>query len=325
VYISSLTPFLNPDNFPGLGGIYGAILSSAVALCVAVGVARVFTGRVKRIEATLEFSKRYHSLLEQHHSLNNSFYYDADGNINNNPVRTARQEGDSWALFFQLFDLLLHEFNFFRQGFVERHAFVEWMKWRWYDWDPNRAAAGPGRHFETCGISYRAAWVHWRAVAAVANNPFVSFLNSVHDAHSENAVQPFVKRYAPQTWRTVLGLLAVGTIIVIIITVAIGAAAMGVSSADSPPKNMDDRVLSLAGNKPSVEGLCNIRFWQEAGLLLDTSTAKFDDAAKTVFGIPDLNAQCRTLVHGESQPPTGGGKGQRQQQGRNSARARAQR
>jgi hypothetical protein len=310
VDITRVATFLNPDNFPGLGGIYGALLSSAVALCVAVGVARVYTGRVKRIEATLEFSRRYHGLLEQHRELNDSFYYDATGAVIANPVITPKQDSNAWGFFYELFDLLLHEFNFYRQGLVEKHAFIEWMKWRWYDWDPNRAPAGPGRHFETCGISYRDAWVRWRAVPAVSNNLFVAFLNSVHDRASENAVTPFVRRYAPKTWPFVVGSIFVGLILLTFIPVAISVMAMSEISDNTPPKKIDNReVLSLAGTQPSVEGLCNIRFWQETGLLPDLSTAKFDDAARTVLGISDLNAQCRSVAHAATQPPARGRRG----------------
>jgi hypothetical protein len=133
---------------------------------VAIFVAEVYTRRIKRIEATLKFTKRFQELIGKQHALNSEFYYDANGNLHDNtPDVLAKNELDAWNFLCRVFDLLLNEFNYCRVWLVRKQDFVGWMEWRWYDWEPEKRygkqenrPGGLPEGLTTCGISYQKGW-----------------------------------------------------------------------------------------------------------------------------------------------------------------------
>jgi len=171
---------------------FGPIIAALIAAVVAIWIARRFTQRIKRIEATLEFRKRYQEFLDAKSKLNEEFYFDANGaRITPAPTPNDKHKHAADNLYRRLFDLLLNEFGFYRAGLVDHYAFTEWMRWRWHDF---RSASA------VTGISYETGWLNWKGHPALHGNPFLDFLDTVHAKPTANAVEDIVRRYSPR-WR----------------------------------------------------------------------------------------------------------------------------
>src|SRR5215831_9194487 len=65
---SDLLSFLK--EYPAFGAIIGAVITALVNMGVLFWIASRYTKRLKRIESTLEFSKRFQELLQQQRDLN---------------------------------------------------------------------------------------------------------------------------------------------------------------------------------------------------------------------------------------------------------------
>lgn len=196
-------------HYPGLGPLLGSVLVAVIAVIGAFGAPRIFTNRIKRIEATLEFSRRFQELLKMQHELNREFYFSKSGDRCDHPPVSPKDQENAKALYVRFFDLMLNELKFFSWGLVDRDTFNEWMAWRWYDWEPKRnrrrrsALASAG--LETCGVSYRVGWRAWMNRPVIRRNPLVPFLNQVHRARDESEIRRIARWYGPSWfgWRRV--------------------------------------------------------------------------------------------------------------------------
>jgi hypothetical protein len=101
---------ISPEYYPGLGAIYAALVSAGFTLFAAFWVASRYTKKTKAVEATLSFGRHYYELLQYRNELNNEFYYWENGSRKINPIATVKQNENAWFFFYQLFDLLLHEY-----------------------------------------------------------------------------------------------------------------------------------------------------------------------------------------------------------------------
>ena len=137
---SDLLSFLK--EYTAFGAIIGAVITASVNMGVLFWIASRYTKRLKRIESTLEFSKRFQELLQQQRDLNRR--------CSTSPTQMDIDDADTW--WWRFFDLQLYEFDFFQQGLVRRERFLEWMKWRWYDYQAAKNAMS-----NTCGMDYKKA------------------------------------------------------------------------------------------------------------------------------------------------------------------------
>ncbi len=181
-------------KYPGLGGIFGAVFTGLILVLIAV----LYTTRLSRINATLDFSKRFHDLLEQQHKLNTDFTKARAGATRLTPA-TAEERSDAEAWWWRFFDLLLYEFEFRRHWQIDKKRFHEWMTWRYYDfkgWD--------GYVWKTCGVSYAEGWCKWKSYPPNKKNPLVVFLDDVHNAPDPEAADRVVRAYSTAVGRSCL-------------------------------------------------------------------------------------------------------------------------
>jgi hypothetical protein len=181
---SDLLRFL--QDYPASGAIIGAVITALVNMGVLFGIASRYTKRLKRIESTLEFSKRFQDLLQQQRDLNRR--------CSTPPTTMDIDDADTW--WWRFFDLQLYEFDFFQQGLVRRERFLEWMKWRWYDYKAAKNAMST-----TCGVDYKEGWQSWKNRPAMKENRLVRFLDAVHNASNVQEIASLVKKNAPRWWQ----------------------------------------------------------------------------------------------------------------------------
>jgi hypothetical protein len=174
--------------YPAIGPIVGAIINAIVVWLIALR----FTVRLKRIESTLEFSKRFWELVNQQGELNR--LYNSKRKWNKSPP-DAQEYNDAINWWWKFFDLILYEFDFFQRGLVRRGRFIEWMKWRWYDFN-----AAPENIWRTSGMDYRDGWKSWKERPAHADNRLQEFLDSVHRARRVEDVPRVVGKFYPHWW-----------------------------------------------------------------------------------------------------------------------------
>lgn len=181
------------QKYPGIGGFFGAAVSGLITGSILLLIAVYYTKRFNRINATLEFRKRFHELLQQQQSLNTKF---ADAHQDQEiPQPTERERGEAQAWWWRFFDLLLYEYEFARHGQVEKARFREWMRWRWYDFNGEN-----GQFWQTCGVTYAQGWHYWKGRQAVQGNPLINFLNDIHRANEADAKR-LVKIYSRRMGR----------------------------------------------------------------------------------------------------------------------------
>ena len=193
------------------------IMTAAVAAGVAWVIANQFTGRIKRIEATLEFSRQFHELIQLQRVLNRT--YDealakaektlaerAEVEKDRNVIkRIAKEDAKAW--WWQFFDLLLYEFDFWQQGYVREERFMEWMIWRWHDSHPRTDQGEP--RWATCGMNYMEGWNAWQSHPAHGNR-LLELLKAIHTKDHPKQVPEIVDQYrgitAPGDYRGPKGL-----------------------------------------------------------------------------------------------------------------------
>jgi hypothetical protein len=149
------------------------IIAAIIAGCFAWAIAARYTKRLKQIEATLEFSKRFHELIQQQRVLNRK--YD-EARLHCKVAKEVdeldRQDADAW--WWGFFDLLQYEYDFYQKGMVRKGRFEEWMVWRWHAFHPEE-----GKEWKTCGIEYREAWTAWTKHPAQPSR-LIKLLNEIH-------------------------------------------------------------------------------------------------------------------------------------------------
>jgi hypothetical protein len=175
------------NKYSGLGALFAAMISGIVVLWVA----RRYTKRIKQIDATLEFSRRFHELIQQQVELNHAYF---DRRRWENWPPNQRELLDARAWWWRFFDLVLYEFDFYQSGFLRKERFTEWMKWRWLE------ARDPDSFFVS-GMNYNQGWDHWRLSAPNQDNRLVKFLNQVHQAPTMDEMVKKVAAAGPRLFR----------------------------------------------------------------------------------------------------------------------------
>ena len=173
---------------PVLGPIFGALITSSALLLIPV----LFTARFSRINATLDFSKRFHASV-----LNKDFATAHRGEDRPSPNADEIEYAHIW--WWRFFDLLLYEYDFHRHRQIDDIRFREWMRWRWYDfngWDDHV--------WKTCGVSYAEGWQFWKNQPPVSGNPLVAFLDDVHAARDAKAADRRIRAYSTPLGRASL-------------------------------------------------------------------------------------------------------------------------
>jgi hypothetical protein len=173
--------------YPGLGSFFGSIIGATITAFVVWRVAMVVTKKLKRIDSTFEFSKRYQDLLLQKRKLQKQYKTVPSPSI-------MDLKDDAMAWWFRYFDLNLFEFDFFCAKLVTRERFIEWTAWRQLDFQENK---------DVCGITYKDGWKAWSEITAMQGNPFIDFLTEVHVGKKEE-VKDIVRRLAARrraAWR----------------------------------------------------------------------------------------------------------------------------
>jgi hypothetical protein len=186
-------PCISPLIWPGAAPILGAIVAGFAAWLIA----HYYTKRLKRIESTLEFSKRFHELIQQQLALNRKQAEDK----REEKSLPAIEEKEAYAWWWQFFDLLLYEFDFWRRGLVRDQRFMEWIVWRWHDAYPKQ-----GSEWTTCGVSYMQGWKRWRDHPAHSSD-LIKLIDQIHAISGntdtkdvEGKVRILVHQYNPR-WR----------------------------------------------------------------------------------------------------------------------------
>lgn len=167
---------------PLWAAIAGAVISAVVLVILAIYAAlkerRQAAGdrHRKQIESTLEFSRRFGELLQLQSKLNKEYLGSRRNQQAQNDQPTPQEVDEARVWWWLFFDLLLYEYDFFKQGLIWNERFAEWIKWRWYDFH----AVGDAR-WKTCGVDYRAGWQSWKDKPANQNNRLITFLDKVHN------------------------------------------------------------------------------------------------------------------------------------------------
>ena len=209
VFVVAVSLLIYRVNSSGLGAFFGATTASGMAFYLA----RYYTRKREKAEATFKFTEQFQKLAEAQHKLNIRFCYDHKAkhcDSNGEKTRTDKYSVEAWSLFRQYFNLLAQEFHFFRKGLVDRDTMIEWMKWRWYGWNPKRVPRrfasnpmlwdGAKNGSEICGVPFKEGWDWWKNRPVADEYEFTKFLNQIHDAESEDAMVSIVQRW-PQTTR----------------------------------------------------------------------------------------------------------------------------
>jgi hypothetical protein len=172
-------------NYPGFGAIFGAIAGALINVTVVWVVANVFTKRMKRVDSTLEFNRRYQDLIRQSRDLENKFRTASD-NADREPLK---DDAFIWWLCF--FDLMLFQFDFFCEGLILQRRFTEWMRWRRVDFAENWLVGG---------VSYQDGWKKWANIPAMRDSPFIGFFEQIHNEKA-GEVEQVVSRFTRHSWR----------------------------------------------------------------------------------------------------------------------------
>jgi hypothetical protein len=186
-----------PGEAPIIAAIFAGLFGWAIA--------EFYTKRLKQIEATLEFSKRFHELIQQQGVLNRK-YVEVRLNGKVAPALDAIDKEDANDWWWRIFDLLAYEYDFYQKGMVRKARFEEWMVWRWYDFHPE-----PGKEWKTCGIAYKDAWATWKKHPAQPSR-LIELLDEIHaisvppntkDGNRvlEKIVRDKVKRHGPRWFK----------------------------------------------------------------------------------------------------------------------------
>jgi len=184
-FMHAVVGFLGVDkDYQALGPFWGAIFGAMLTAGVVGGVVQSRTKRHQEATALFEFSKRFHQLLDEAHSLA-KMYAAAGGEP------SEAMAAEAAAYYRKFFDLLVSEHYFFTQGFVRRETFLEWMNWRWGAWHDVEGAT-----VVVCGVAYQSAWRDWSHRPLMRSHPVVRFVDQVHAAPDLEAVRRLVDRHA---------------------------------------------------------------------------------------------------------------------------------
>lgn len=134
-------------------------------------IADYYTGRLKQIEMTLEFSKRFHELIQQQRELNAKF--EKTNSTDTTARKIAKEDAKAW--WWRFFDLLLYEYDFYQQGLVRKRRFEEWMIWRWHDYHPDTDS-----EWKTCDMTYKDGYKYWKG-HPVHGGRLIELLDEIHD------------------------------------------------------------------------------------------------------------------------------------------------
>lgn len=172
--------------------IAGGATSALVAGLFALFIARRITLYLKMIDNTLEFSKRFGELLKEQGALNKAY---KTGITDKTPQHIEADLEEAKVWWWTFFDLMLYEYDFFRQGLLWDERFTMWMIWRWHDYNDATTT------FTTNGMGYREGWSTWSERIPNIENRFVMFLTQIHKAADRKQVEKIVKSAAPGFWR----------------------------------------------------------------------------------------------------------------------------
>jgi hypothetical protein len=188
---------VRPDrNEHGIGSLLSSLLAPMTGALITAAVlcwVHYHSLRLKKVESTLEFSKRFGELIQRQTELNR-MYRQARPTEDNPPTSVETYEAKVW--WWQFFDLVLYEYDFFRQGFLWDERFARWMRFRWHEYN----AKGDDL-WKTCGMDYRAGWDSWECRRANHNSRLSRFLAKVHNAKTESEVVQIVKDESPNPWK----------------------------------------------------------------------------------------------------------------------------
>jgi hypothetical protein len=186
-------PFLTA---PSLGtivsAIIGALSGAGVTGYILIYIARSYTGRLKMIESTFEFSKRFGELLQLQSELNND-YLNARKEEGTKCVPTTLVEiNKARTWWWRFFDLMVYEYDFFKNGLLWNERYIEWMKWRWHDYNDKGSDA-----WSTCGIDYKLGWELWKARPGNVKNRMIKFFDTIHEFENMDQVEKYVESQSP--------------------------------------------------------------------------------------------------------------------------------
>ena len=153
------------------GPLLSALIISGTNITVVGVFSQKFARKTKKVDATLEFNKRYHEMMADRNSINLK-WLSRDGTSTLTDQYYKELANSWWNRFFEFMNFQLH---FFQDGYVDPVRFAEWMNWR-------RDAFARPETMEVCEIGYRRAWESWSAHEVVRDDEFVRFLNAVHSA-----------------------------------------------------------------------------------------------------------------------------------------------
>jgi hypothetical protein len=186
---------------PLLAALIGALISAAVLLLLKhfEGKRQGVQDRIEKdrkdsekrreqIESTLEFSRRFGELLQLQSKLNQAYDRARSTAHTQDDPPTALETNEARIWWWLFFDLLLYEYDFFKQDLVWKERFKEWIRWRWYD-----AKATGNDMWKTCGMDYQTGWKNWKEKPANRKNRLVEFLERVHQAQDVAAVERIVE------------------------------------------------------------------------------------------------------------------------------------
>ncbi len=155
-----------PGDAPIIGGCGGALVAGIFAILIA----QTYTKRMKQFEAMLEFSKRFHELIQEQRAMNRKYEENKKAACYDPKV----DDEDAKAWWWRFFDLQLYEYDFYQEGLVDKGRFEEWMIWRWYD-----SHREPGKEWRTCGIDYVTGWNNWKENPEHGSR-LIRLLNEIH-------------------------------------------------------------------------------------------------------------------------------------------------
>jgi len=147
-----------------------SIIGATVAAIAAWLIAHFYTKRLKWVEITLEFSRRFHELIQQQCVLNRKC---AEDRRNGNGLpEIDKQDADAW--WWSFFEQLQYEFYFWQGDLIRNERFIEWMVWSWHNAHPK-----PGEEFKTGGVDYKQGWENWYDHPA-HDSGLINLLNEIH-------------------------------------------------------------------------------------------------------------------------------------------------
>lgn len=180
--------------------LIGAGIVALTAACVAFWATWRLNTAMKRTEFFLKFTERFHNILQAKHQLE----LRADQRDVETGLPTLGDEQrtkEAQEIYRQFFGLMFDEFFSYKKGFLDRAAFVEWMRWRQFDY-----SLGPHDepNFSIAGISYRDGWGRYCGHRMV-HPEFQQFLQGIHlipdNADIERTINAHVLSYANPSQR----------------------------------------------------------------------------------------------------------------------------